>query len=282
MTELLHIDPLILKIVLALTILAIASASTGVFAYIMEDSLSADAIAHSTLPGVCIGFMFAGTKESLALYVGALAFGIICQFLISKINQHSKLKKDPITAVVLTTLFALGLVLTKYILHSHQYTNKSGIKNFLFGQAASIQNYDLIFSAIVASIILVLIALFGRALKTLAFDPTQFQMYGWPKNTVKIFFDIILTLTVIIGIQAVGVVLMSALIITPAVIARSISHNFKKMFFIAISFNVMAALGGTFISYQFENPTGPWIIVVLSLISFVSIPVGGRILNRKS
>lgn len=272
-------DPIIVNITLGLIILAIGSALTGVFAYMKNDSLSADAIAHSTLPGVCIGFIVAGEKSTIYMYLGALLTGILCQLLISMVQSNSKIKKDAITAIVLTTLFALGLVLSKYILESPDYTNKSGLTNFLFGQAASIQKADLWFMGITTVLIVALIYFFGRALKTLAFDPTQFEIYGWSKPLVQLFFNITLTLTVIIGIRAVGVILMSALIITPAIIARSLSNKFGIIIAIAILVNIFSALLGTYLSFLYENPTGPWVIVVLSLIAFASISIGNKFLK---
>lgn len=279
MDNILGLDIIILKIGLGLALLAVGSAVTGVFAYIKNDSLSADAIAHSTLPGVCLGFILSGVKSPVYLYGGALVFGLICQFLISKINQYSKLNKDAVTAVVLTSLFALGTILADYIAGSKNLTDKAGIKNFLFGQAASIQTNDIYFIAFVTVIILVTVAIFGRGLKTLAFDPTQFKIYGWSENLVRFFFDFTLTLAVIIGIQTVGVVLMSALVITPAVCARALTNNFSKMIVIAILANLIAVLLGTYFSYHTENPTGPWVILVVSVLGFVSLPLG-RILKK--
>lgn len=274
MSDFLGIDIIVLKIGLGLTLLALSSAVTGVFAYIKNDSLSADAIAHSTLPGVCLGFILSGTKSPLFMYGGALVFGIICQFLISKIDQYSKLNKDAVTAIVLTSLFGLGTILSDYISDNKNLTNKAGIKNFLFGQAASIQTNDIYFIGSITCVILIIVAIFGRGLKTLAFDPTQFKIYGWSENLVRFFFDLTLTLAVIIGIQTVGVVLMSALVITPAVCARALSNNFNRMIFIAVIVNIISVLLGTYFSYGTENPTGPWVILVLSIIGFISLPVG--------
>lgn len=238
-------DQILQNIILGLLFLAVSSALTGVYAYIKDDSLSADAIAHSTLPGVCIGFMLAGEKSNVYMYSGALFTGMLCQFTISYIHQHSKIKKDTLTALVLTTFFALGLVLNKFILGSRNFTNKSGLNHFLFGQAASMQEADLWFIGIASLLVVALIVFFGRALKALAFDPIQFEMYGWSKKTVQIFFDVTLTITVIIGIQTVGVVLMSALIITPAVIGRSLSHKFPRIIFFAILFNCIKRQTGS-------------------------------------
>ena len=281
MSELFNIDPIILKIALGLTLLALASAVTGVFAYIKNDSLSADAIAHSTFPGICIGFMLSGSKSPLFLYGGALVFGLICQFLISKINQYSKLNKDAVTAIILTSLFALGTVLSDYISDNKSFTNKSGLKHFLFGQAASMQLSDLYFIGSITVIILITVFIFGRGLKTLAFDPTQFHMYGWSENLVRFFFDFVLTLAVIIGIQTVGVVLMSALVITPAVCARALSNHFNRMIGIAVLVNIVAVLVGTFWSYQTGAPTGPWVILILSILCFIALPSGKLIFRKR-
>jgi manganese/zinc/iron transport system permease protein len=275
------LDSIIINIVLVLILLAISSAITGVFAYLKEDSLSADAIAHSTLPGVCLGFMISGYKSNLHLYTGALVAGLVCQFLISYIFSTTKIKKDTITALVMTTLFALGLILSKYILSSSNYYNKSGLSNFLFGQVASIQKTDLIIVASISLLIFLLIIFLGRGIKTMIFDPIHFQLIGWPKKWIQFAFDLTLTLTVVIGIQAVGVVLMSSLIISPAAIARALSNKFSSMMFLAIVANILCVLLGTYLSYRIQNPTGPWIIILLSIFSFISIPLGLKLLKPK-
>lgn len=262
--------------------LALSSAITGVYTYLKEDSLSADAIAHSSLPGVCLGFMVSGYKSNLHLYIGAIIAGLVCQFLISYISSNTKIKKDSVTALVMTTLFALGLILSKYILSSSEYFNKSGLSNFLFGQVASIQKADLTIVASISLIIFLLIIFLGRALKTMIFDPIHFELIGWSKKWIQLAFDLTLTLTVVIGIQAVGVVLMSALIISPAVIARSFSNKFNVMILLAIIANTFCVLLGTYFSYKIQNPTGPWIIVILSIFSFISIPLGAKIIKSKN
>ena len=266
-----HLDTTVLKITLGLIFLGIASGLTGVFAYIKNDSLSADAIAHSTLPGVCIGFMLAGTKNPYFLYGGALIFGILCQFLISIIDQNSKLQKDAITAIILTSLFALGTVLSDYIANNSSYTNKSGINSFLFGQAASTQSNDVYFIAAITGVIILGALIFGRSIKVLAFDSVQFSMYGWPKARIQFVFDLLLTLSVIIGIQTVGVVLMSALIITPAVCARSITNNFRLMVIVSILINIIYAIVGNYVSYKLESAIGPWVIMISSLLCFTAL-----------
>ncbi len=272
-------DSILLNILIALLALSITSAITGVYAYLKNDSLSADSIAHSTLPGILIGFMFAGYKSNVHLYLGAVSTGLFSQFLISYLQAHSKLKKDSITAIVLTSLFALGLVLIKYVLDNPTYKNKSGLSHFLFGQAASIQYSDVLFITCISLFVLIIFFFFGRAIKALSFDPILFDLIGWSKTKINFVFDVTLTLTVIIGIQSVGVVLMSALIVTPAVIARALSNEFKKIAFISILANCTCVLLGTFISYQLENPTGPWIIISLSVVCFIALPIGSKLIK---
>jgi manganese/zinc/iron transport system permease protein len=275
-------DPIIVNISLSLTFLAIACAITGVFAYVKNDSLAADAIAHASLPGVCIGFMIAGYKSNIWMYSCALLTGIACQYLIHLIVRQTKIKKDTATALVLTTLFSLGLVLSKYILDQANYQNKSGISHFLFGQAASIQRIDFYFIASISCLLFVGFSVFGRAIKAQAFDPIQFKVMGWPEGLVQWIFNLLICCTVIIGIQAVGVVLMSALIITPAVIARSFSNHFRSIVILAIVINCLCVWLSTYVSIRLNNPTGPWVIVTISLLAILLIPIRNFISSRNS
>ena len=224
-----------------------------------------------------IGFLVSGYKSNLYIYSGAILTGILCQFIISYVSKKSKIKKDSITAITLTTMFALGLVLNKFILDSSLYTNKSGLGHFIFGQAASIQRADVYFVLIVSSIVLTIVLFFGRALKLQAFDPIHFALTGWPKNLIQFAFDLAITLTVVIGIQSVGVVMMSALIISPAIFAKALTNSFRKMLTFAIVINLICVCVGTYISLLLENPTGPWIIIVLSISCFVALAMGSKI-----
>jgi manganese/zinc/iron transport system permease protein len=165
---------------------------------------------------------------------------------------------------------------------SHFYSNKSGLNHFLFGQAASIQRNDLYFILFVSVLLLTLLKIFNRALKLQAFDSTQFELIGWSKKTTNLCFDSALTLTVIIGIQAVGVVLMSALVITPAIFGRLLSNRFENIVRIAIVINVLSVCLGTYISLKLENPSGPWIILILSIVTFLTMIISKKTTKASS
>jgi manganese/zinc/iron transport system permease protein len=264
-------NPNVVYVVLGMIFINSSSALIGTFAFLRKRSLIGDAIAHSLLPGICIGFLFAGEKNVLALLTGAVISGWMSIFLVDYIVNHSRIKQDTAIGIVLSFFFALGIVLLTFIQNTGN-GNQAGLDHFLFGQAAAITRSEVVLFAIIFVIIAVSVILFYRSFILISFNPDHAISIGLP---VRFFEFVLTTLTVLaiaVGIQALGVILMSALIITPAAAARLWTHNLKKLLVIAMVFSVFSGISGAYVSYARAGmPTGPWVIVMLSFIVVMSI-----------
>lgn len=274
-------DPNVVYVVAGIIFINSSSALVGTFAYLRKRSLLADAVSHALLPGICIGFLFAGEKNMPALITGAFITGWISIYLVDLIVRKSRIKQDAAIAMVISFFFAIGIVLLTYI-QKHGNGNHAGLDHFLFGQAAAISKYDVMLFAIVFVVILFAVVLLYKNLVILSFNPDFAQSVGIPVRFIEFFLTSLTVLAIAIGIQALGVILISALIITPAATARMWTHHLKKMILIAILISVFSGIAGSFVSYtRAQMPTGPWVVVILSLITFVSVVLAPKGLLRK-
>lgn len=264
-------DPNVRYVVVGSIILGASSALVGSFAFLRKRALVGDAIAHSVLPGVAAAFMISGVKDPLILIVGALISGWLSIVMIDGIVRTTKLKSDAAIGIVLSVFFGVGILLLTHIQQSGNGA-QSGLDSFLFGKAASLTPDDIWVFSSIGFILVVVILLFFKAFKIVSFNPDYAQTIGLPVKFIEFLLSTITVLAVAIGIQAVGVVLMAALLITPASGARFWTNKLGKMLFIATTFGVISAFVGSYVSYIAPNmPTGPWVVMILSLLTVASI-----------
>jgi len=264
-------DPNVRYVVLGMIMLGIGSALVGTFAFLQKRSLTGDAIAHAVLPGICLAFMLFESRNLWLLMCGAFATGWLSIFSVDIIVARTKLKADTAIGLTLSVFFGVGIVLLTFI-QQRGDAAQSGLNNFLFGKAAAMQPEDILTMSIVCAVIIAVIAMHYQSFRILSFDPLFAESAGLPVKKLRFLLTTITVLAVAAGIQAVGVVLMSALLITPASAARYWTNRLGRMIIIAIVVAVTGSIAGAFISYT-ENkmPTGPWIVVVISVIALLSI-----------
>lgn len=269
-------DPNVRYVTLGAMLLTGSAAMMGTYMLLNKKALIGDAIAHAVLPGVCIGFMLAGNKDPLWILAGAFITGALSVYLIDFIVQHSRIKEDTAIALVLSVFFGAGIVLLTIIQKSGNAA-QSGLDQFLFGRAAAINRYDLMVFGITAALLVGSIILLHRIFSLMAFDYDYARGLGFPVKFIQFLQTSLIVLAVVIGIQAVGVVLMAAVLITPAVAARYWSDSVRGMLVIAGSTGLFSGFAGAFVSYAAPSmPTGPWMVVVASIIAFVSMIVSPR------
>ncbi len=257
-------------VVLGVLLLMSSSSVVGTFTFLKKKALVGDAVAHSVLPGVCLAFMLAGNKNPVWLITGAFITGWISLYLIDTISAKSKIKEDTAIGLILSVFFGVGILLLTIIQHSGN-AEQSGLNSFLFGQAAALVGKDLYVFGGVALVLLTTITLFFKELSLLTFDEAFARSIGLPVRALELLLTTLTVLAVVVGIQAVGVVLMAAILITPAAAARFWTDDIKTMIALAAFFGAVSGLVGTYISYVYENmPTGPWIVMIISGIAFTS------------
>ncbi|MBB1535646.1 metal ABC transporter permease [Leptotrichia sp.] len=258
-------------VALGCSLLGMVSGILGCFAVLRKQSLLGDAVSHASLPGVCLAFLFTNVKETEVLLFGALVTGVICIGLIQLIQNYTKIKFDSALALILSVFFGLGLVLLSYM-NKLPGSNKSGLNKFIFGQASTFIERDVNVIFITGIILLVIIVLFWKEFKLVSFDSDFAKTLGFPSKKIEILISILIVATVIIGIQAAGVILISAMLISPAVAARQWTDKLSVMVILSAIFGGISGFFGTLISISQENlPTGPIIVVIISLIVLFSI-----------
>ncbi|MBW7474403.1 metal ABC transporter permease [Paenibacillus oenotherae] len=269
-------DPNSQWILLGCMLLGLCSGVIGCFAYLRKQSLMGDTLAHSALPGICIAFMLTGTKSILLFLIGAGISGLLATFGISWITRYSRIKSDAAMGIVLSSFFGLGIVLLTQIQHS-DYGNQSGLDKFLFGQAASMIGSDVQTMLIVCAFIVAACTLLFKEFKLISFDPGFARGLGFPVGVLEQLLMFFIVVSVVVGIQAVGVVLVAALLITPAVSARYWTDRLGVMVIMSGLFGALAGVVGTWLSSTTASlPTGPISVLASTLLFVVSLLFGPR------
>ena len=264
-------DPNVLFVVLGTMILGASAAIVGCFSFLRKRALVGDAIAHSILPGVCLAFMVSGSKNPLYLIIGAFITGWLSLLLIDAITRTTKLKSDTAIGIILSVFFGVGILLLTSIQHSGN-ASQAGLDKFLFGKAASLTKDDVYIFGTIALILIAVVILFYKEFKLISFNPDYAKVIGLPVRFLEFMLATITVLAVAVGIQAVGVVLMAALLITPASGARFWTDKLSVMILIATAFGAVSGFLGSYISYIAPAmPTGPWIVMCLSVLTIGSI-----------
>lgn len=255
-------------------ILSLAAGVVGAFTYLRKRALIGDVISHSVLPGIAVAFMLSGVKNPFYFLLGALASGLLSIWVVDYVQRKSKLKPDAILALTLSVFFGIGIVLLTHIQHSGNAA-QSGLDSFLFGKAASMSALDVYVFSGIAVLNVVCIALFIRGFSILSFDEDYALAIGLPVRFLRTFLSVLTVLTVAVGVQAVGVVLMAALLITPTAGARYLTNSVPNILIYSAVFGLTSGFLGVLISYSGKGmPTGPWIVVVLSVFATVAILFG--------
>lgn len=265
-------------------VLGLLSGVIGSFTTLQKESLIGDALSHAALPGIIIGFMLIGSKEWLFLLGGAAVSGLIATALIQWMNKNGAVQFDNALSLILSSFFGLGLVLMTY-LQKFPNADQAGIENFIYGQASSMLLRDVKVLVIATIIGLTLIITFWKELKIYTFDRSYSKTLGLNNNLIQLLISSIMIVTIILGLESVGVILMSALLIGPAVAARQWTNRLSIMVTLSGLFGGVSGVIGTLISSLYiQIPTGPSIVIIISVITFFSLlfaPNRGIIATRR-
>ena len=269
--DLWYLDQSLWLVAFGTFVLAVTASLVGGFTFLQKRSLVGDAVAHSILPGVTLAFLFSGSKDPWWLMLGALLSGWLSLLLMEYLSTKTKLSYDTAIASVLSVFFGIGILLLTYIQHQAS-GEQSGLEGFLFGQAAAMRSSDVLIYGSTALVLIGTTILFFKEFKLLSFNPDFAISIGLPVRGLRILMNSLMVLAIALGIQAVGVVLMAALLITPSAAARSFTHRLKTMLVLAAVIAGFSAITGTLISFSAPSmPTGPWIVVCLSVIALLSL-----------
>jgi manganese/zinc/iron transport system permease protein len=275
-------DPNLQWVLLGSTLLGIAAAVLGCFALLRGRSLMGDALAHAALPGVCCAFLFAEamrsrgwlnleSKNLAVLLVGASLSGLLGAWCIAAITRHSRIKEDAAQAIVLSVFFGAGVVLLSFI-QQGESGQQSGLDKFLWGSAASLVLSDVRAMTFVAAVLCLMSWALYKEFKLLCFDPDFGNGLGLPMNRLDGLLLLMIVGAVVIGLQAVGVVLISALLIMPPAAARFWTEKLHVMTpLAALLGGLSGALGAIFSALAPRMPTGPLIVLAATAMFLFSL-----------
>ncbi|MBD3232726.1 MAG: iron chelate uptake ABC transporter family permease subunit [candidate division Zixibacteria bacterium] len=251
--------------------LGIVSGALGCFAVLRKQSLLGDAISHAALPGIALAFLFTGSKSPLIIVIGAAIIGWIGTMFIMSIVKHTRIKSDSALGLVLSSFFGFGLVLLTFI-QRMPTANQAGLDTFLFGQASALLERDIVVMGVLGLVVLAIMSLFWKEFKLISFDPDFAASNGFPIQKLDILITSLIVIAIVIGLQTVGVVLMSAMVVAPAAAARQWTDRLSLMIIIAAFFGALAGVSGSMISSLTSRlPTGPTIVLCISFLVGVSM-----------
>ena len=255
----------------------------GSFAVLRKQSLLGDAISHAALPGIAIAFLITGVKDSNLFLLGALISGLIGTFWIRSITKKTHLKSDTALGLTLSLFFGFGMLLLTFI-QKQPNASQAGLDTYLFGQAATLLIEDVWLIAIVAAIALLILLVFWKEFKILLFDEDYTKTLGFNTRFIDILITTFIVITIVLGLQTVGVILMSAMLLAPAAPARQWTNSLETMVILAAIFGAFSGVFGTGISTVVGNlSTGPVIVLVAAsivLFSFIFSPKRGLLFRE--
>jgi manganese/zinc/iron transport system permease protein len=266
-------------VLLGTSILGIASAVIGTFAVLRRRSLVGDAVAHASLPGVCIAYFIVGDRNFAAFMLGALVFGIVAAAFVSFVRAATRIKEDAAIAIAIGGFFGLGIVLTR-VIQNQPSGNRAGLDSFIFGKAASMVGSDANLILVIAAAVLAIVALFYKEFKVLCFDRDFAASQGWPAMALDLLLMGLICTCTVVGLPAVGVVLMVSLLVIPPVAARFWTNRLSTMILIAAVVGGLSGVLGTALSAVLPVPegvtsrgwpTGPLITLVATAFFVISL-----------
>jgi manganese/zinc/iron transport system permease protein len=258
------------------TLLGAVGGVLGGFAFLRRQSLLGDALAHATLPGVCLAFLLTGSKAPLVLFTGALVAGLIGALAILGVVRGSRIKEDAAIGTVLSVFFGFGIVLLSRVQRSPA-GNQSGLDKFLFGQAATLVESDVAVMALTGGLALGAVLLLYKEFKLVTFDRGFAASLGLPTIRLDVALTLLLVMVVVIGLQTVGVVLVVATLVTPAAAARQWTDSLGRMLLLSGLLGAGAGAVGAWVSASAPRvPTGPVIVLAGAAALLVSLFLAPR------
>ena len=246
---------------LALVIVGGINAVVGCFVVARGMAFFGDALSHAILPGVALSYTASGGNIAGNLFLGGLGAGIVAALVIAWLTRNEDLKEDSAIAIVFVTMFALGIAII-----STQSSYAVDLAHILFGSINGIRQDDLLTMSALAAIVLLVILLLYKEFMLVSFDLSLAHSLRLPVQVLKILLLVLIAVTIVASLQAVGVALMLALLITPAATARLLVNRLHHMIFIACLIGTISGVVGFYASYYLDIPSGACIVLTLSVI----------------
>ncbi|CEJ45768.1 metal ABC transporter permease [Umezakia ovalisporum] len=248
-------------------IVGLLCAVVGSYLMVQRLALLGDAISHSVLPGLAIAFILGGN-----IYFGAFIAGVVSTIAIAWIKTRSPIKEDAAMGIVLSAFFALGITLITVI----QKNQKIDLNHFLFGNILGVTSDEVRDTAIIGAIVLIVIFLLYKELLFYTFDPLGAQAAGLPVNRLNFGLMLLIALTIVASMKTVGVVLVLAMLITPGATAYLLVKRLNQVMILGGFIGVISSISGMYLSYFYNLPSGPAIVLVASGLFVLALLFGPR------
>lgn len=242
-------------------VVAVVCAVLSCFMTLKGWALMGDAVSHAVLPGVVLAYAL-----GLPFALGAFVFGVGSVGMIGWIRQHTRVKEDTVIGLVFTGFFALGLVLISKLRSSVD------LSHILFGNLLGISDADVLQTVLIGLVVLVVLMVRRRDLLLFCFDPTHARTIGLRTGRLHYLLLTLLSLTAVAGLQAVGIILVVAMLVTPGATAYLLTDRFDRMTLLAVAAAVFATMLGVLLSYWIDASTAGCIVLVLT-VQFVLVMV---------
>lgn len=275
-------DPILRAPTLGSILMCLASSLVGVIVFIQRRSLIGEALSHASYPGVVIGAVIAASSSliseqfmAFSVLLSAFFGALIAMLCIEFLQKRLSLKDDVSLCFVLSCFFGLGVLLASRVQFTHPVWHQK-IHVFLYGQAATLDDFHVLFYLVLSCICIGFIYLFYRLIQVVNFDRNYALSIGIPVSMIQTLFNFLLILAIVIGMRSVGLVLMSGMLIAPAVAARQLTHKLSLFFVFSALIGMSSAFFGNVLSVSipqwldlhFSLPTGPMILLTASSIAF--------------
>ncbi|MBM4005667.1 MAG: metal ABC transporter permease [Planctomycetes bacterium] len=227
----------------------------GVYVVLRRMAFLGDAVAHTTLPGLVIAYL-----NHWNLFVGAIVAAVITALGIGWLSRGKRLREDTAIGVIFSGMFALGIVMISRVQSYRDFSH------MLFGNVLGVTTADLVGIALVSFLVCTVLLLVNKELMLTTVDPLHGQSIGLSAERMRYLLLILLALTVVTGIQAVGVVLTTALIVTPAAAASLITRRLDRMLLLAVLFSACSSVAGLYASYYYSISSGGAIVLACTVL----------------
>lgn len=243
-------------------IVGLLCAIVGSYLMVQRLALLGDAISHSVLPGLAIAFMIGAN-----IFLGAFIAGVMSTLAIAWIRTRSPIKEDAAMGIVFSAFFALGITLITVI----QKDNKIDLNHFLFGNILGVTANEVRDTAIIAATVLLVVFALYKELLFYTFDPSGAQAAGLPVNQLNFGLMLLIALTIVASMKSVGVILVLSLLITPGATAYLLVKRLHQVMILGAAIGIISSISGMYLSYFFNLPSGPAIVLVVSGLFLLSL-----------
>lgn len=263
-------------VMIGVTLLGVAAGAIGAFALLRKRAMMSDVLSHAALPGIGVAFLVAvalgANGRSLpVLLAGATLAAIVAALTVQWLSRSARLPEDAAMGAVLSVFFGFGAVLLSYI-QTLRTGAEGGLSHFILGQTAAMSEQDAIVIGSVAVGVILSIVLLGKEFRIVCFDPEFGAVQGWPIARIDLLLMALVVIVAVIGLQAVGMLLIVALMIVPAAAARQLTHNLWVMVALSALMGGVSAWIGAALSATFPRaPAGGLIVLVAGVIFLLSL-----------